>query len=64
MNVERRRQIFEKVTARLQARGLAFDDSPLFTAELERWIVGEIDLKELQSRYHQIKRPLHDHKNT
>lgn len=51
MTAEIRRGIFERVLARLDARGARFERDPGFLVHVEEWIDGKIEIQELRARY-------------
>lgn len=56
MTAETRRRIFERVLARLDARGAQFERDPRFLAHVEEWIDGKIDMQALRARYLEFAR--------
>lgn len=51
----RRRAIFNRVAARLEARGTPIDMNPEFLAMVERWINADIGMADLTTGYAEIR---------
>jgi hypothetical protein len=51
MSEEKRRAVFERVGERARKAGLKLEDDPEFLENVERWIVGEIDMPKLRGDY-------------
>jgi hypothetical protein len=43
--------IFERARQKALARGMPIDEDPEFLTSVELWILGEIEMSELRSRY-------------
>jgi hypothetical protein len=53
---ERRRAIFARVKARMDARGIRIDSDPRFLELVEKWIDGTIEISEVTQGYSSIRR--------
>lgn len=51
MSPEDRRKAFERMLARMEARGYQFESDPGFLASVEGWIDGKIEIADLQTIY-------------
>lgn len=51
---EKRRIIFERARQKALARGMPIDEDPEFLTSVELWILGEIEMPELRSRYNSL----------
>lgn len=63
MQPEKRRAIFEAVVAKHAKLGEKFEDDPGFTASVEEWIAGKIEIEELQARYRMLHQLRHNAKS-
>jgi hypothetical protein len=48
---ETRKSIAQRAIARARDRGAPIDEDPVFSALLDEWIRGEINMKEMRDRY-------------
>lgn len=46
-----RRAIYDRIRTKASNAGLKFEDDPLFLEWVEQWIAGEMETRELRSRY-------------
>lgn len=51
---QQRRTIFDRVSARYAAKGIALDH-PVYLALMESWIAGEIEMKEATDRWNSAR---------
>lgn len=54
IDIEKRRVIFERARQKALARGMPIDEDPEFLTSVELWILGEIEMSELRSRYNSL----------
>jgi hypothetical protein len=51
---ERRREIYERVVARMRSHGLEFEQDPYWLARVQEWIAGSITIQQLQASYGEL----------
>ena len=51
MSPEHRREVFERIVARIESNGLDFERHPIFLVTVDDWINGTIDMQQLLDTY-------------
>lgn len=56
MDSDKRRSLFEAIVEKHKKLGDKFEDDPSFLASVEEWILGNIEIDDLRSRYRSLSK--------